>query len=112
MIIIYNKFLETDQFKKDQNYIVNKGRETQSEAKTIKGELNGLALQLDELIEKYNIRKNGGGGLRALIGRSPEILLKDIDRNKSKTINLNELLEEKRVKIKIILRKIMILMNI
>ena len=67
--LVYNKFLETDQLKKDQNYIIIK-EEKQSEAKSINEELNGLTFQLDELAEKYNTRKNGGGGLRALIGEA------------------------------------------
>ena len=94
LIDIYNKFLEADQLKLKQNNFINRGRNAQSEAKSIKEDLDRLNNQYEALVEKYNVRKAGGGGLRALIGRTPETLKKDIDRNNDKASNLNEVLNK------------------
>lgn len=96
---IYEKFLETDRLITKQQQVNIKGREEESDIQTINREINRISEIIENLVEKYNIRKNGGGGLRALIGRRPEILKNDIEKNKIKITNFQKILDEKNLKI-------------
>ena len=102
---IYNRFLETDRLISKQKQILKKGKDEESEAQYNEEQINIISLKIDKLIEKYNIRKNGGGGLRGLIGRSPETLKKDIEKNKIKILNFKEILDKNNLKIKSLLEK-------
>ena len=105
LIRIYEKFLETDRLISKRKQLISKGREEESESQSIDGDINRISIRIEELVEKYNIRKNGGGGLRALIGRTPETLKNDIEKNKNKISNLKEVLDEKNSKIENLLKK-------
>ena len=105
LIDIYNVILELDQLRLKQKNFINKVRNAQSEAKSIREDLERLDFQYEELVEKYNVRKAGGGGLRALLGRTPETLKKDIDKNINKANNLKTILNEKKILIKNLLDK-------
>ena len=103
LLRIDSSFIQLDNLKKEQQQLKNAFKTEQSYAKSKRDQMSDLKNEEDNLYEKYEERKNGGGGLRGFFGRTPDQLLSDIKSIQAKSSQLDRQIDSHRIKIKSIM---------
>jgi len=81
LLIINKLFKEIDTLNQKRKRLKNKYKDLEIELNEKRDNIDNLERENEGLLEKYNLRIEGKGGLRGIFGRSPEQLKIDISFN-------------------------------